>query len=330
MRKNILSVDAGKGFTKYARTEENGDIYYDQFETRYTKLEDLNDTELIGKDSFKVEYKDEKFVIGKQADKDLRNERTKKNEIHRLCSLIAVTQLLKPVENNNQEIPKIYLVVSMPGTSYKSKKLREEFKKYYLGEKTEEIIVNNNLYKFEIENVIVMPEGAGFLFCHTDLCKGRTAVVDIGHLNIGLTTFNEQNIEKLVSLDEGGEVLEQNAIEKMESEIGEEVERSVIIDTLKKGYYTQFGDKVENTDSIISQVKLDYVDSLVDKAKAKGVRLADMHNIYFIGGTSLLLKNDIDNHDKLSKTGSVLDDGKWITVIGNLIYAEGSVNSDNK
>ena len=37
----VFSVDAGKGFTKYAKALSDGSISKDLFMTKYTKLEDL-------------------------------------------------------------------------------------------------------------------------------------------------------------------------------------------------------------------------------------------------------------------------------------------------
>lgn len=323
--KKIFSIDSGKGFTKYAKKMQEGNVFKSEFITRYTELDDLNDLGLIGKDSFLVEYNGKNYLLGQQGESNLRDARSKKNEIHRVAALTATTVLLDG-EYNDEEKNELTLIIPMPGTSYKSKEERTSFQEFYKGEGDINIRVNGKEYNFQIEKVIAMPEGAGLLWRHPDLCVGRSAVVDLGHLNIGFVTFNGQNIDKLTSLDEGGEVLEQQAIERLEAKIGEKVDSSVIIECLEKGYYSEFGEKVEGTDEIISEVKHNYVEGIIPKAKTKGVRLSDMHNIYFIGGTSLLLKDEIEKHSKLSQVSRVLEDSKWVTVIGNLIWGEGAIN----
>lgn len=312
----IFSVDPGKGFTKYAKVNENGDFVHDLFETKYTKVQELN-VRPPGKDSFDVTYNNENYVLGVQGELDLREDRSKKNEIHRIATLVAITRLLKNVTEGG----KVKLAVSMPAGSFTNKKENQEFKEFYKGEGDIEITVNGIDYKFTIEDVIALPEGAGFSFKHANLCRGNLAIVDIGHLNINLLTMKDNNILQMASLDKGGKELEAITTNRLEALLDCEVNSSIIVETLINGHYTQFGNSVKGSEDIIKSVKEEYVDSLVKKADERGIDLSIMNKIYFIGGTSELLESTIKEHKQLHKISEVREDSRWVTVEGNLIFA---------
>lgn len=313
----IFSVDAGKGFTKYARALPDGSIDKNKFMTKYTELNELDNIGLVGEDSYLIKYKDKQYILGVQGKYDLREQRTKKNEIHRLCALVAITQMLKEQTSDGN----VNLVISMPSASYKNEIERKAYEEFYKGEGEVEIEVNNTKYNFKINNVLSLPESSGFMFKYSELCRGKVAIIDIGHLNINFILLQDNNIVDMITLDEGGLELESSALDKLETSYEKKIGRDVLIKTLKQGYYEAWGTKVESSVKLIKEVKEDYVSNIIKKASSREINLEEFDKIYFIGGTSLLLRDVIESNEQLSKTCEVKDDGQWITTEGNLVFA---------
>lgn len=322
--KCIFSVDAGKGFTKYAYVNSDGDFAHSSFLTKHTLLNGLN-SRILGKDSHEVEYDGKRHILGVQGDIDLRDIRTKKHEIHRLSTLTAITKMLG--DKTNGAI--VDVVVSMPSASYSNEEETALFEKYYKGEEDINIKVDGVDYSFTINKVTALPEAVGFTFRYPELCVGNVVLVDIGHLNINIITLKDDNIIEMVSLDKGGKELEASIVQELESFLDTEIRDNVIIDTIVRGYYSEYGVPIEETKELIKKKKEEYIESMIKLSDQKNIDFSIFDKIYFMGGTSQLLESAIKDHNKLQNVSEVMPDSRWITVEGGLIYGITEQMSNN-
>ncbi|MTI48248.1 MAG: ParM/StbA family protein [Firmicutes bacterium] len=317
----VLSVDPGKKYNKYATIDKNGEIKVDSFPTRYTKLTELNNVDIVGKDSFLVEYNGEKLIVGAQGELDSLDKRTKMTELHKLATLTAITQMLKDFDEDE-----IILINNIPGSTYKSSKAVEQYTDYYTQDEEISIEVDGKSYNFRIKEVEFLPEGAGFYFRYPELCIGTICVIDIGGYNIGLTAIKDGAIMRYITLDFGGTTLENQVITKLEAKLDGGVDKNKIGDYIKDGYVKHYGVEVEGTRELIKGVKFEYISSFIKASAEKQVHFKDMDKLYFIGGNSLQIENEIMEHNLISKISQVMKDAKYINVIGNLLYGEEKYN----
>ncbi|SKC86934.1 ParM/StbA family protein [Maledivibacter halophilus] len=316
----VVSVDPGKDSTKYAYIGEDRKIKTGRFKTRMTILDDLNNNDIIGEDSFKVDYDGSTFVIGNQGSVDAADERSKKNSIHKIATLVAVTQMLGPEEKE------VVLVNNIPSTSYKSKQLKQEYMDFYKSQDEIDITVNDIPYNFKITDVLFLPESIGCIFRYPQLFEGKSCIIDIGKYNIGLVVVENCSIQYMTTLDFGGTELENRTIENLESKFDKGISRYKIIDYLKNGYIESWGEKVKGSEEVISQCKIEYLNDIIKESAKKKVSFETMERLNFIGGTSLLIKDKINTHPKFSKLSNVLNDAKEVSVIGNLLFGERKYN----
>ncbi|WP_202707640.1 ParM/StbA family protein [Sporosalibacterium faouarense] len=316
---HIFSVDPGKRITKFAWLSEDGEIKVDSFPTKYTEINELNDSDIVGEDSFLVKYNEQKLVVGAQGELDSLDKRTKKNSLHKIAAFTAVTRMLKDKKPSDED--EIVLINTIPGTSYKSKELKKQYIDFYLEEKEQLISVNDKDFSFTIKDTCFLPEGIGFKFKYPEFCKaGKVCVVDIGGFNIGITVYNNGAIERIISLDLGGIELENDTIELLEAKLDQGIDKKNILKYLGNGYVEDWGIEVEGSREIIKNSKCNYIEKFIKEAANKKVYFKDMDKINFIGGTSLSLTEEIKAHKNLSNVSEVFKDGKYITVIGNLLY----------
>ena len=316
----VVSVDPGKDSTKFAYTGKDRNIETNHFKTRMTVLNDLNNNDIIGEDSFKVEYEGNTFVLGSQGKVDATDERSKKSRLHKVATLVAITQMLCSEEKE------VVLVNNIPSTSYKSKILKQEYMDFYKSNEDIDITVNDVSYNFKIVDVLFLPESVGCIFHYPQLFEERSCIIDIGKYNIGLVVVENCSVKYMTTLDFGGTELENVTIEKLESKFDKGINRDKIIDYLKNGYMELWGEKIEGSDEVINECKEEYLSDIIKESAKKKIEFETMDKLHFIGGTSLLIKYEIQTHTKFSKLSNVLNDAKYVSVIGNLLFGERKYN----
>lgn len=332
---DVFSIDAGKRRTKYAWIED-GKIYVDWFPTQYTELNDFNDEIIEGARSFQVEYNNKQLIFGEQGKDNALDEESKKTNIHKIASLIAVNNMKKRISTD--ENTEIILIQSMPATSYKSKSLKEQYRQLY--SQNNKIIINNKESCFTIIKTHLLPEAQGFRFTYPRLCKkGKKCSIDIGGYNLTITVWNDGKVINRLSLDMGGIELENTAIEALASKFEQHFKSEDILKYLKDGGINQWGKPIDESLKIVEDVKVNYLNDIIKAIQLKQINLSTMDAIYFFGGTASILKDTIKDHDTLSTVSHFIDDleskenniqpisiaeglteADVITVVGNLLY----------
>lgn len=178
----MVSGDSGKGNTKLTAKLEDGKFITTSFPTTY-KLDETAD----GK--FNVNYQSNRYVVGDPTDVANSNhtELSKANEIHKICMLTGVCDLIK--KSGRKDIEGVHLAVNMVLPLYLDTKQREAVKKLYEQPEYIEITVDGVDYSFYLKTTIYF-ESMGVALSNSDkLGTEEVIVFNLGSYNVTGVTF---------------------------------------------------------------------------------------------------------------------------------------------
>lgn len=277
----IVTTDSGKRFGK--GTCDGSRII--RFSTKMDELStpDYNFKNLIG---FKEKY----YLLGEEAE-GVSYDCSKEELVHKLSVYYNVC---KHIHKQGEDVK---LVVNMPITHYMDVEQRESFRKYFLDDEEIYMTVGRKEYNFNISDVLVVAEGTGIMFSKPDLFKDKSAIIcNLGGLNSTcLQTSNRKIIASSVFLgNRGGNILETNIQTSLN----------------KKGYNFQpheipflFKSEREDIRKVVDEECDKTLEGVIRDMKAHNYNLKGCDNVYFEGGTSLILQ------DKIEKMGfTVVED----------------------
>lgn len=302
----IITVDPGKFATKAVtgKTKENSKKV--TFRTKTFKLKDGVDLDVHGR-SYKVKFKNETYIIGDQGE-EVNYSVNKATINHKLATYTAITQLLGNGQN-------IQLVLGCPTSIYKNKEFKDNYKNYVLDNKIIDINVNGKDYTFEIENILVLPEGYGVVFLEPELFKNnRVAVVDLGGLNMNFAIYDNMipEISTMFTVNLGSNDLETTLINDLNIRYGTSLTTSDIQHIIKQGGVKIKG-KIDNESVRIIDTTLDqYMIKQIQEAKRNNINLELMDTV-FVGGTSLFLTDKIKEY---LPHAIIPENPQWANVMG--------------
>lgn len=285
LRNKIISVDPGKFATK-AVTGEEGDGKRIEFRTKALKLRDDVGFDLQGK-SYKVKFEGETHILGDQGE-EVEYSTDKATINHKLATYTAISQLIGDAK-------KIDLVIGCPTSIYKNESFRERYKDYIFNDGAVSLSVNDKKISFEIDRILVLPEGVGIVFLEPDLFKGnRVAIGDLGGLNMNFAIYNNlvPEISSMFTCNLGSNEIENSLMSDLGVRYGESFTSYDIQQIIKQG-----GVKVKGQIDPISSKILDstldqYMAKVIQETKKNNYKL-DKMDVCFVGGTSEFVSNKI-------------------------------------
>lgn len=163
----LISAESGKSDTKYF-----DGVKFGKFHTRLSMNEDV--IAGVDRNCNNIIFEDKLYKIGDTAGES--NFEVSKNRlIHKLSILNSCCILNKYNESNFK------VVTGTPVRLFFSEE-RENIRKNLVGDYR--ILFNKEVKNFRIDNVLVIPEGMGYIYQnYNKVGKGLTRVVDIGGLN---------------------------------------------------------------------------------------------------------------------------------------------------
>lgn len=289
----LISVDAGKDTTK-ACIKENGNYVTKKFQSKIYNLEESGDTIAAG-NTHHVIYKDKEYLVGDSGTK--RNHTTSKtDEINKICQYVAITQFITPNTSH-----KIDLITGCPATIFKNAELKEEYRQNIYGDGKVGIEVDEKKYFFEFERIRIRPEGSGITVLRPDLFLNKnTLVIDIGGQNLNVILFDDMvpNVNKMFSKNAGGTTIEQSLINSFESEGIENITNAVMRTAIINGYLKNDVLNKENTTKKINDEISKYIEINAIEELNKNNINKELYDIVFIGGTSFMLMQYLNNYFK--------------------------------
>lgn len=273
----LISVDPGKYATKAKSSTKQ--IYFPTRISSQTVPPEGN--------TYNVQFNNESYMIGEMAEQQ-DFDISKASIVHKLATYTAIA-LLQGSEN------RIQLVMGCPLNIYKNKDLKEEYKNFMLNEKLNRIFVNDIVYSFYIENILILPEGAGIVYLYPSLFKGkRVAVVDLGGLNLNFSIYDNYvpQPSSMLSLNLGSYSLETILINELNSKYGIVLNSQDAQYIIKDGGLKLNGMIDSNSTGIVKNIIQDYLSKVLKEIQRNNFNLGTL-DVCFVGGTSQLVGKEI-------------------------------------
>lgn len=294
-----IAVDSGKFATKIAWANDKLDGYQKgQFRTRMSSGN--FDDDAIEAGTYVCEIDGKIMKIGNGALQDATLETSKKSEVHKYCTLLAIALTTSP-----NEIDNVHVAIGIPVSEYKIVEKRLEYKNYILPDG--EVTVKYRAQKgdietrtFKIVSKYAYPESAGGLYLDMKKNADIAGVIDIGNLNVNATYFISGDPDPGCSTtaELGGQILISNLAAELSATFSRCDER-LVSKILKSPADERFLHPIKPDSTIEAESKKFIKNSLIKHVRqirrlcdSKGWGL-DYMPLTFIGGTSALLKDEI-------------------------------------
>ena len=297
----FIAIDAGKSATKVAMFHSgNKEAKTFSFATKISQG-DFRDDALEKKTAI-AKINGVTYKIGNGATKMAGLETSKNSDIHRNCILAAIAMACAEKEDN-----KVHAAIGMPVSEWENVAKRVAFKKFIFPEKEYTIEVKTGVERpiqkktFSIESIHVYPETQGALFIGDTVDSGDAAVIDLGFQNNNCTVWSDFELNHKYSItgNLGGGRLLANIARNLSREFTF-CDETTVMNILLKKEEERFliankdpdGKIKEKSHQIIMDTMMNYVKDIRRDCDAAEWPI-DYMKLYFIGGTSLLLKNEI-------------------------------------
>ena len=291
MSKVIIAVDCGKSETKIV-VINGGNVTRNSFPTAIgyasngrTDLLDNIETfscKALGDVARNIKIGSEELPI--KADSNF----SKDSDINRICTMYAIAKNINPGDV-------VCVAVGCPLSIYVEKEKRNEYGRNIVPVGEVECVISDKKIKFTIDKRIVFAEGTGPLVLHPELFTGEEfdgAIIDIGSLNMNIAGISNGNIsvESAHTSSHGGRMLIAE-IEKSLADGEINANSTQIRNAILRGYIKCHDEKkTELSKKIINDSITRYIDE-VEAALKGSWKNYETLELYFIGGTSFLLKN---------------------------------------
>ena len=198
----------------------------------------------------------------------------------------------------------VELSVGLPPKHYGA--LHKKFREYFMGRGMQEFIYNGRQYEVEIEDAAVFPQdyAAAMTIYPQIVGYGKVTTVDIGGFTLDylLLRNGKPDLSVCDSLEKGVITLYNKIISRVNSEYDILLEE-VDIDGIIKGEQTDYEAVVVRMVRGMTQM---YIDDLLGTLRERGLDLKTAC-VVFIGGGALLLREYLENSDKVGKSVFIED-----------------------
>lgn len=296
----LIAVDSGKDSTKFIFNDGLG-LQRSMFRTKVQKVENFGVD--VEKNTFLVEYNGENYLIGDMVGENKLNfDLTKKSIEHKLAIYVAIAKVLKKVESN-----KVKIAIGAPLNIYKNAKLKEEYREYIFNNGHVSLKVNKEMINFEIDDVLVLPEGIGPIYMSMAEYKTKTTIVDIGGLNTNICRFNNlvPDVNTMLVANKGGNILKSKIADALTERYGVIIYNADVEEILKDNGVVYLNGKPQNdSKGLIEKIMKEHLLDIINFAKQNELDILSTNGkVVFTGGGSLLLKEIIQrtySHAKFS------------------------------
>lgn len=295
----LIAVDAGKDSTKYVYNNGEG-LQRGVFRTKVQKVENLGVD--IEKDTFLVEYNNEKYLIGDMVNESKLNfDLSKKSIEHKLAIYVAISRVIENSESSN-----VSIAIGAPLSIYKNAMLKEEYKEYIFNDGIVNIKINGKIVKFNIKNVLILPESIGPIYSDFNSFRNvRVVIIDIGGLNTNICRFNNliPDLDSMLVTNKGGNILKSKIADAISQKYGIIIYREDVGEILKDNGILYINGKPQlDSKILIKNLMKEHLNEIVNFAKQNELDIFNSNGkVVFAGGGSLLLKEVIQETYSYSK-----------------------------
>lgn len=310
----IVAVDSGKHRTKAVLLENSEVVKRFGINTKASEYDELKS---LSPSSFAVTIGDKTLLVGDQS--ALFSSKTSKAlDLHRYATLLAVSKLVKNGDT-------VALAIGCPINLYLDSESRENYLRFMAGipsQSTEKVdfknlnreisfLVDGEKFSFTLAKLFVAPESSGFLIKYEQKYLGRNiAIVDIGGLNVNGAIYQNvsinqdgEEIEYLQMLDtstftlnDGGNIFSTKLMDALNSKYDVGISINQMRHIIQEGSI-----KIDREGSrrLIEREKRQFFEKIKQQMESRRWSIKTLDFI-FVGGGSLLFKDDILNVDEFS------------------------------
>lgn len=281
-----ISIDTGKSTTKIVAESKGNTSRHLSFISAIQEGADCTED----KTNHILKYEGKTYLVGSQAKSYMEIDNSKNSDLHKIC---VMTALALSCDSGD----KADAVIGCPLTNYYSIEQRSLYRQNILPPGKHVVEIDGTKKTIEIANSSVRPESFGAVLYKPALFSGRTVnVVDIGGLNVNAVSYSDAILNQgtITTVQLGGialceeslHALHKVANEKMASALdslsAEQIEEHVV-----RGYHP----KIDGSREAIAKARKKIVQDIFSTLKKKNFDFTN--DFVFIGGTSLLLKNEL-------------------------------------
>src|SRR5690625_1516059 len=294
MREKVfIEIDSGKYATKGLR-EHRGKVYATLFRTKMQMTNELGME--LNENSYKVEFEGQQYLAGDVVSEEYSDFNLSKESMpHKLAIYIAIIELMNKA-NLSLHNTELHVAINAPINVYKNSQLKNSYKQFLENNnRTITIRINDKSFFFNLNDLTICFEGMGLVYeSRKEYSNQSSVVIDIGGLNTTMCAFNgiQPDFNSMVVSGLGSNALKAKIERELVEKFGVAISSNDLEQIIQKGYFTHFAKKIKGSAEIISKIKKDHLDSVINFAKQHGYTF-NQDKIYFVGGGSMLLSNEI-------------------------------------
>ncbi|HEY5588908.1 MAG TPA: ParM/StbA family protein [Candidatus Paceibacterota bacterium] len=305
----IIAVDMGKDSTKATMRDSNGNIQKLIFKT---KSQVCSGEGLFNSKTYVLEHKGIRHLIGEDAFYSS-YDTTKATMQHKLAMYLAISNLI------GDRFAEVKIITGCPLSVFFNVEKREEYKQFLMEEKLINIKVNNENRRFNIVDILVLPESLGYVF--NDIKKNENqifGVIDIGGLNTNASLIKNLKIinSSAFTINEGGSILQGKVKRELNNVFSSNYQDYQIDYVIKDRSNKEINNIVDN-------VLSSHIDVIINEAKKYNWDVKNL-KICFTGGGSIMLESQI--HTKLPNASisdnAIFDNANGFLRIGEILNAK--------
>lgn len=216
-----------------------------------------------------------------------------------ILTLFGIAKEAEQILGTGQDtIFQVDLPVGLPPKHYGA--LHKKFQEYFLGRGRQKFTYNGREYEVQIDNAAVFPQDYAAAITVYPQISGYSKVttVDIGGFTLDylLLRNGRPDLSVCDSLEKGVIMLYNKIISRVNSDYDILLEE-MDIDSIIKGEKTDYDESIVRMVKDMTQM---YVDDLLGALRERGLDLKT-GCVVFIGGGALLLREYLENSDKVGK-----------------------------
>ena len=281
-----IAVDCGKDETKICMAGEDGKLIHERFKTRMEKTTPFEDSSMHPDNVHTVTFEGKTYLVGAKNDCESHSN-SKEELIHKVLTLTAIGMNV-----DNDDV--INIAIGCPISEYRNEAKRKSYLDYILppeGNRVEIFIDGKKKY-FTIGKRKVFSECIGALYVLPDKFRENlTGIIDIGGLNVNGSFFSNGKIEEehCFTIKYGKNTVINTLKQQFQETFDGEYSRAHTEIFLDNGKVPNHEDE---SAKIIEKALYDQLNFIKETCLDNGWNL-DICNLVFIGGTTNLLKNRI-------------------------------------
>ena len=244
-----------------------------------------------------LKYKGKYYALSEKRIPYMRNK-TDDNRFY-ILTLFAIAFGIEDTGQYKNDLMHINLLVGLPPAHYGGQ--YEQFQSYFVSKEIEEFEFRNKQFKIFVDEVAVYPQAyaaAVTVFSRISSFP-KVVIIDIGGFSVDYLSIKngESDFSDCDSLENGVITLYNQIVARVNSDLNILLDESDI-DAILKGDTENYSVDVRLIVNNSAQV---FVSDLVGKLRERSIDLRSGKAV-FVGGGSILLRNQIEASDKISST----------------------------